>query len=97
MKTYCRRLRELETRNALPRNELTNSAIPLRVVQLPPDDEQRFLDTAAARDLRRDTVNNPIGYLMHLITGIGKGERHKAHDVVNRCMPASEPKQHVQP
>lgn len=86
----CRRLRALANENSLPETELTDSAIPLRLAKLQPQDEQDFFDTAATLDLRRETTTSPIGYLMQLITSIVTGQGRKSY-IVNRCTHASEP------
>jgi hypothetical protein len=80
---HARRLKALANENSLPESVLVDSPIPLRVVDLQPEDEQEFLSSAAALDLGQGNIANPVAYLMKLISSIRSGPRRKA--VVPRC------------
>jgi hypothetical protein len=80
----------LASENSLPKTELADSVLPLRVAKLQPEDEQEFLYTAATLDLRPETISNPIGYLVRVMNSIVTGERRRVCAVNTRCTPSSE-------
>jgi hypothetical protein len=80
----CRRwLKALATDNSLPEDVLVDSPVPLRVAKLQPGDEQDFRSSAAALDLGRDTIANPVAYLMKMISTVAGGQRNKPN--ITRC------------